>query len=170
LEEHCDPENTTLYVGIDWSEFHRTHAITAGWAPYPVKFPLCERPYMTKKKMLDWVRAEGIEPPEAYAQGMPHNNCLKQGCVRGGQAYWATFLRTDREAYLNTEKEEQDLRDYLDADVTILRDRKGGVSQTVTLREFRLRLEKQPSLFDHDEWGPCGCMVDDRPGALQEAA
>lgn len=160
LEAHCDPETTTLYVGIDWSEVHRIPAIVKGWDPYPVECPMAERPFLDKGAVLDWLKAEGVAPPVAYADGFGHNNCLAQGCVRGGQAYWATMLRERREAYLQTEAQELDLRDFLDKDVAMLRDRTGGTSTPLTLQEFRERIEVQPSPFDKDEWGDCGCFVD----------
>ena len=160
LEANCDPETTTLYVGIDWSETHRIAAIAKGWAPYCVECPLTERPYLDKRAVLDWLAEEGVTPPAGYAEGFGHNNCLAQGCVRGGQAYWANMLRMRREAYLTTETQELDLRDFLEADVAMLRDRTGGTVTPMTLREFRERQEIQPGMFDSDEWGDCGCFVD----------
>lgn len=161
IDTNCDPSTTTLHVGIDWSEVHRMPAIVAGWAPFKVSAPMCERPYMSKAGVIEWLRAEGLEPPRAYADGFPHNNCMDQGCVRGGQAYWRTMLRERRDVYLRTEIEEQDLRDYLGKDVSILRDRVGGASAPITLAAFRTRIERQPELFDHDEWGGCGCFTDE---------
>ena len=43
----------------------------------------------------------------------------------------------------------------------MLKDRTKGVSTPLTLREFRERLEAQPQLFDHEEWGGCGCFTED---------
>jgi hypothetical protein len=168
LDENCDPDTTRLYVGIDWSEVHRMPGIVAGWAPYRVTAPMCERPYRDKAMVLNWCKAEGLRPPRAYAEGFPHNNCLQQGCVRGGQAYWATMLNRRKAAYLESERQEQDLREHLDADVSILRDRTGGASTPMTLREFRERVEAQGS-FDDMEWGGCGCFTD-APDSLEAAA
>jgi 3'-phosphoadenosine 5'-phosphosulfate sulfotransferase (PAPS reductase)/FAD synthetase len=160
LDANRDPADTILHVGIDWSEIHRLPAITNGWKPYKVRAPLCDPPYLSKEQILDWLKAERLHPPKAYAEGFPHNNCLAQGCVRGGQAYWQTLLRQRPDAYAYAESNEQDLRDYLEADVTILKDRRGGDTRPLTLGEFRERLEAQPSLFDGEEWGGCGCFVD----------
>jgi len=44
--------------------------------------------------------------------------------------------------------------------VAILRDRRGGTTRPMTLREFRERIQAQPDLFDADEWGGCGCFTD----------
>lgn len=160
IEANCDPDDTYLFVGIDWSEIHRLPAIEAGWDPYCVIAPLTHPPYVTKEHMLDTLKAEGLALPKAYADGFPHNNCMAQGCVRGGQAYWRNLLRTDRATFLATEAEEEELRVYLDKPVTILRDRVGGASTPVTLKEFRERIERQGELFDDGEWGGCGCFTE----------
>jgi hypothetical protein len=64
-----------LYVGIDWSEAHRTPAIVRGWAPWTVRFPMCDEPYLSKQDMLDAARAAGLAPPRLYELGFSHNNC-----------------------------------------------------------------------------------------------
>lgn len=170
LEANCDPNATVLYVGIDWAETHRIPAITAGWVPYRVEFPMTNRPYLDKLKMIERLKAEGIAPPGDYGVGLPHANCGAQGCVRGGQAYWRTLLRERRDVYLQSEADELDLRDYLQADVSILKDRAGGDTRPLTLKDFRLRLEAAPSLFDEQEWGACGCFTDAEPAGLRKAA
>lgn len=159
MEANCDPDDTTIYVGIDWTEQHRIPSNRAGWAPYRVEFPMCDPPYVDKRQMLEQLDAAGIARPAAYAEGFPHNNCGQQGCVRGGQAYWALMLRARRDAFLRSEEQEQQLREHLGADVAILRDRTGGKVRPMTLREYRERVEARPSLFDSEEWGSCGCFV-----------
>ena len=59
--------------------------------------------------------------------------------------------------YAHHEEEEQSLRAYLDKDVAILRDRRGGQTLPLTLLDFRQSLEKGQAcdLFD---WGGCGCF------------
>jgi len=61
-----------LYVGIDWSEVRRTPAIEHGWAPWTVRFPMCDQPYLSKQDMLDAARAAGLEPPRLYELGFSH--------------------------------------------------------------------------------------------------
>lgn len=158
VEANCDPEATILYVGIDWSETHRLPAVEAGWKPYTVAAPMTERPFMDSHDRLEWAKAEGLKPPRSYAEGFPHSNCLAQGCVRGGQAYWATLLRTRPDVYRKTEADEEALRQHLGADVAMLRDRTGGSVEPLTLATFRERSEAQGS-FDADEWGGCGCFA-----------
>ena len=137
LEKHADPANTVLYVGIDWSEAHRTPPIVAGWAPWTVRFPMCDPPYLTKQDMLDAARAAGLTPPRLYELGFSHNNCGGV-CVRGGQKHWLHLLSVFPDRYAHAEKAEQQLRTQL-GDVAILRERRGGVSRPLTLTELRHR-------------------------------
>jgi hypothetical protein len=161
LETNCDPTDTTVYVGIDWTETHRMPAIVAGWQPYPVRAPLTEPPYHAKSQMVENARRAGLTPPAAYADGFPHANCLDQGCVRGGQAYWERLLRAKPDVFARTEQAEQDIRrTEWGRDAAMLRSRVGGESRPLTLTEFRETLERQPSMFDGDEWGGCGCFTE----------
>lgn len=159
LEDNCPPEDTVVYVGIDWSENHRMNAVRRNYLPYRAEAPLTEPPYLEKQDMLDACREWGVEPPAMYAANYPHANC-GGFCVRAGQAQFRQLLRKNRDRYLFHEAKEQDLRDFLNKDVAILRDRTGGESVPLTLRSFRERIDTQPSLFDQDDWGGCGCFVD----------
>ena len=162
LEANRDPSDTVLYVGIDWTETHRIPAIVNGWQPYTVEAPLTGPPYHAKGQMIAEAQQAGLAPPKAYADGFPHANCLNQGCVRGGQAYWHQLLRLKPEVFASTEAEEQAVRETdWGKDAAMLRSRVGGVSTPLTLREFRERLERQPSFFDGDEWGGCGCFTEE---------
>ncbi|MET7396299.1 hypothetical protein ABZS66_22740 [Dactylosporangium sp. NPDC005572] len=139
LREHTDPASTVLYVGIDWTELRRTYAIEAGWRPWPVKFPMCDPPLLSKEDMLAECRRLGIEPPRLYGLGFSHNNCGGV-CVRAGQRQWLHLLRVFPDRFHAAERHEQQLRDQL-GDVAILRERRGGISRPLTLRELRRRHE-----------------------------
>lgn len=155
--EHFDPAETVVYLGYDWTEPHRVDAAQGHWAPWTVDCPLTRPPYLWKQQILDLFRERGIEPPVLYKQGFQHANC-SGGCVRGGQAQWSLLLQVNRAEYLDWEREENETRDLLGKDVSILRDRTGGEVKALPLAEFRERLERQPSLFDADDWGACGCF------------
>lgn len=160
IEDRFDPETTVVYLGFDWTEMHRLDAAVPHWAPWTISAPLCERPYLSKPDLLGLFRQRGIEPPRLYSQGFTHANC-GGACVRGGQAQWANLLRVNRPRYMDWEADEQRIRDSLGKNVTILRDRtaKTGASATrpLSLAQFRARLDSQPSMFDPDDWGACGC-------------
>ena len=161
LETNCDPASTTLYVGIDWSETHRIPGIVKGWAPWHVEFPLTQPPYTSKGQIEDDLRARGIEMPRLNRLGFPHNNC-GGACVRGGQAQWVQLLRAFPDRYAAKEAHEDKMRALLGADVSILKDRTGGVSKPLPLTVLRRRVENpaQGDLFDDLDWGGCGCLTD----------
>jgi hypothetical protein len=158
LEEHRDPADTIVYLGIDWTEAHRMTRAAGHWAPWRALAPLCDEPYLDKADHLAELEARGIRPPRLYRLGFPHNNC-GGFCIKAGQAHFELLLRTMPDRYAEHEAAELDLRDYLDADVAILRDRTGGHTTPLTLRDFRERLEAQPALFDDAEFGGCGCFT-----------
>ena len=162
LLANCDPDTTTVYVGISWDEVHRLPAIERAYEAigFKAKAPLCDPPYMDKQQMLDACRAAELEPPRAYTLGFPHNNC-GGFCVRAGQAQFRLLLQQNRDRYLFHEGKEQELRDYLGKDVTILKEVVNGQPVPLSLTAFRERQDRQPGLFDFDEFdfGGCGCFV-----------
>jgi hypothetical protein len=76
LSQHADPADTILYVGLDWPEPQREPAITRGWAPWTVRYPMREPPHLSKQDMLDWCTRLGVQPPRLYELGFGHNNFL----------------------------------------------------------------------------------------------
>lgn len=160
LNANCDPADTVVYVGIDWTEIHRMAAVEKNYDPYRVAAPLCEPPYTGKDEVLTALRDRGIEPPRLYGLGFSHANC-GGFCVRGGQGHFKHLLEVFPDRYRYHEEQEQALREYLGKDVAILRDRRGGRVRPMTLREFRERI--QGDLIDVDELdvGGCGCFTDD---------
>jgi len=159
IDENCDPDSTTLYIGIDWSEIHRLPAVERGWAPFKIVAPLCERPYLSKDDVLAELRAAGLPVPVAYTEGFPHNNCMEQGCVRGGQAYWRHLLRMRPEVFRATEEREREMGEFLGRPVTMLKETVDGDVRGLSLAQLRERVETQPELLDGLEWGGCGCFV-----------
>ena len=127
------------------------------------KCPLTEPPHLWKQQILDLFRERGIEPPRLYGYGFQHANC-GGGCVRGGQAQWSLLLQVNRPATWSGKPRRRRPRDMLGKDVSILRDRTGGTTTALSLRSFRERIERQPSMFDEDDWGACGCFMDGSPG------
>ena len=166
--EHFESADCITYLGYDWTEPHRVKAAEKHWAPWIVKCPLTARPYQWKEQIADGWRERGIEPPRLYAQGFSHANC-GGACVRGGQAQWALLLRVNRPLYLDWEAEEDVSRAELGKDVSILRDRTGGVTRSLPLAEFRERIDRQPSLFDEDDAGACGCFLPEDDEAVTGA-
>lgn len=156
VDENCDPRQTTVYLGIDWSEVHRAERYERYWHPYAVECPLTEKPYLDKKQMIEWAEREGLPRQRLYEMGFHHANC-GGGCVKAGQAQFELLLRQMPDRYAWWEENERQIRKELGKDIAILRDRRYNPPRPLTLEAFRLRLEAQPELFDVDEWGACDC-------------
>lgn len=156
MDDTFNPADSIVYLGFDWTEAHRLDAARPHWVPWTISAPLVQPPYLHKSELLDLWRRRGIEPPRLYAQGFAHANC-GGACVRGGQAQWQNLLRVNRPRYLEWEAEEEQTRSMLGKDVAILRDRSDGELSPLTLTSFRERLDRQPSMFDAEDVGPCGC-------------
>lgn len=158
LKEHYKPSECVLYLGIDWTEIHRTNAITNNYKPYKVEYPMCEKPYLIKSEMLETLKKDGIEIPRLYKLGFSHNNC-KGFCFKGGLGHYKLLLEKDRTLYLECENKEQMLRQKIGKDVAILK-RQG---KPFTLRQLRELVDNKPeqlSLFECRDIGGCGCFVD----------
>lgn len=158
VAENTDPDDTTLYIGIDWTETHRIEANRAGWAPWRVEYPLTEPPLFDKDHWIAEARKAGLEPVEMYELGFAHANCGGT-CVKAGQGQWAKVLEVFPERYAYAEMREERLRQKLGKDVSILRDRRGGTTKPMTLQVFRNRIEAKQAI-DTDDIGGCGCFTE----------
>lgn len=155
MEENCDFNDTILYVGISWDE-GRIDEIRARWLPWIVEAPMCEAPLWSKCDMIREANMLKLPLSEAYTDGFPHDNC-GGGCIKAGQAQFALLHKIRPAVYAEWERNEQGVRDHLQKDVSILRDRRGGTTKPMTLATFRGRIENGD--YDKHEWGGCGCGV-----------
>jgi Fe-S-cluster containining protein len=120
---------------------------------------MCEEPYVTKDEMLEELASLGIEIPRLYKMGFSHNNC-GGFCVRAGQGHFANLFKHLEERYQFHENKEQELREYLGKDVSILRRQRNGVKSRLTLRQLREELEQdRTEQIDFEDIGGCGCFV-----------
>lgn len=158
VAENTDPEEATLYIGIDWTEVHRIPGNRAGWAPWRVEYPLTEPPLRDKDHWLAEARRLGLEPTRMYGMGFAHANC-GGGCVKAGQGQWAKVLELFPERYAYHEMREQQWRAKIGKDVAILRDRRGGTTKPLTLKALRERIEAAEPV-DADDIGGCGCFTE----------
>lgn len=164
ITENFKPDECILYLGIDWTEMHRTAAPVKNWAPYTVKFPMCEEPYLTKIEMLEMLDKTGIKRPRLYEMGFAHNNC-GGFCVRAGQGHFAKLLEMMPERYAYHEQKEEEMRQYLGKDVSILKRIRNGVRENLTLRQLREDIESRREEIDMLDIGGCGCFVQDEDDA-----
>lgn len=160
INNNCDPESSIIYVGIDWSEIHRMPAIVEGYKPFVAKAPLTEPPYLDKAQLIEWARSEGLKTPRLYDLGFAHNNC-GGGCVRAGHGQFKKLYQIMPERYKVWEEKENEMRSYLDKDVSILNKVVNGEKQPFTLTQLRHELDQQPMLIDDYDIGGCNCFIDE---------
>jgi len=160
LDANCDPLETVVYVGIDWSETHRLPAIVRNYLPYKAEAPLTLPPYLDKNELIAWAKREGITTPRLYDLGFSHNNC-GGGCVRAGQGQFKKLLDVMPERFATWEAEEEKMRMFLDKDVAILNEVVAGVKRPLPLVELRRRAESEPKQIDMFDIGGCGCFFED---------
>ncbi len=157
IEEHFTPEATIIYLGIDWTEQARLDRARPRWEPWRLEAPLTTAT-VTKDELLADAKARGLPTQRLYTLGLPHANC-GGGCVKAGKGHFTKLLQVMPARFKEWETNEAGLIDFLDRDVSILRDTDGS---TLTLAELRRRVELQPSLNLEweDDLGGCGCAID----------
>lgn len=156
------PEAQRVLVGIDVTEIHRLADIEANWKPYEAVAPLTDKPLLWKPQLLRMLGERGIRAPRMYGLGFAHANC--PACVKGGQSHWRRLYHVWRERYLYAEQKEREIREKLSADVSILKDRTGGETRTLTLERYRVEVLEnsngQLDLFAEIDEGGCACFTD----------
>ena len=135
LDEHADPDDTVLYVGLDWAEPKRKPGVVHGWSPWRVEFPMCDPPLLSKQDMLDACLARGVARPGSTSWVSATTDCGGQ-CVRAGQKHWLHLLSMFPDRFAQAEQQEQQMRELL-GDVAILKRRRAGVSYPLTLTQLR---------------------------------
>ncbi|MGD2353374.1 hypothetical protein ACP8H2_16975 [Bacillus subtilis] len=159
IKENYSPDECILYLGIDWTEEHRTKAPRKNWHPYRVEFPMCEEPYITKEEMLRELEQLGIETPRLYKMGFAHNNC-GGFCCRAGQGHFANLLKQLPERFAEYESKEEEMRQFLGKDVAMMKKTKNKETFPYTLRQLREDIEAKQKI-DMTDIGGCGCFVTD---------
>lgn len=160
---NCWEMDSIIYVGLDWTEEHRLRRLREDKPHWRIEAPMTEEPIWDKCRMTAETEALGIDIPRLYRLGFPHNNCGGR-CVRAGISHFVHLLAVLPEAFLEWEREELACQeDFLKRGIssnwfTILKDRRGGVTKPMTLRQLRERVEAG-ELLDKDDWGGCGCGV-----------
>lgn len=161
VRERFAPGEATIYLGIDQAEAHRSIGASNRWAPYVVEFPLMDPPALTKCQVFKMLADRGIARPNLYNLSFGHNNCFG-ACVKAGLGHWAHLLRMLPDVYAHWEAKEQEFRRFIGKDVAILRDRQGGHTRPLTLKEFRERLQRgDVKGLDLFQKGGCGCFGED---------
>jgi 3'-phosphoadenosine 5'-phosphosulfate sulfotransferase (PAPS reductase)/FAD synthetase len=152
-------EKAILYLGFDWTEEHRLADIRREKPGFKIEAPMQWDPIWDKCKMRTEAEALGLPEQKLYKLGFPHNNCGGR-CVRAGISHWVHLYRMLPARFLEWEFEEQttmeDFRRRGIEPLTMLKDRRGGETKNLSLRDLRLRIEAGEK-FDRNDWGGCGC-------------
>jgi hypothetical protein len=158
LRTHYAPNECICLLGMDFCqrEANRLADNQVRCAPYQVDAPLFWEPVLDKDMAKLMALRHGLRLPRLYELGFQHNNC-GGFCVKAGHAHFAHLYRTLPERYAYHEQQEEDLRQYLDKDIAILRDRQGGTTKPLTLRQLRKRLEENLELDFPDADAPSAC-------------
>ena len=153
------PDECRIYLGFDWTEMHRLERAQKAWLPYIVDAPLCYKPYIDKRDMKRLLKDDDIELPYLYTMGLEHNNC-SGFCIKAGIGHYVTVLQNMPERYAEFERKEQEIRDFIGKDVTVLRRTRNGVKTNITLADLRKEYEAGRLLQD-ELWdvGGCGCFI-----------
>ena len=152
-KNYPDPEGCRLYLGLNHDEEHRLTRSKRYWLPYQVESPLMEPPFLGKDDMISQLRELGILVPELYEVGVPTQQLRR--VLHQSRSPLSESTPVFPEKVQECEEKEQEMRDLLGQDVTILREQVKGEKRTLTLKVLRERELKDCDLFD---WGGCGCF------------
>jgi hypothetical protein len=175
LAQNRDPQQTVVYIGLDWTERHRFEGQPNAKPPraglrdrmaekgWRYEAPLAyEAPFLTKPQLIETTRARGIAEPRLYTLGFAHNNC-GGFCIKAGKAHFERLLRAIPRRYAYHEANETRMRGEL-GDVSILRDefsidgQRG--SHPLSMQAFRERIlgGNQLDMFENLDEGGCACF------------
>jgi len=152
-------EKASLSLGFDWNEPHRIEAMRKEHPTWEIRAPMQEEPIWDKCKMEREAENLGLRVSSAYKLGLPHDNCGGQ-CVRAGISHWVHLLNVRPDAFAEWEQDEWDTAAYIHSEggepLSMLKDRRGGETKNLYLRDLRARVESGEK-FDRFDWGGCGC-------------
>jgi hypothetical protein len=159
-QQNAFKPSATVVIGFDWNESHRLKALQQAYPSWSIWAPMIDEPIWDKCRMIRETEALGIAIPRLYGLGFPHNNC-GGACVAAGISHFVHLYHTLPDVYATWDREEQDTQaDFrsrgVDDSFTILKDRRGGITRSLSLKELRTRIDAGEK-FDRFEWGGCGC-------------
>lgn len=150
------PDECVIHIGFGWDEIHRLERSRRHWNPYRVDAMMTEAPYLMKDEMMGVVQSSGIQIPRLYDLGFSHNNC-GGGCVKAGIGHFTMLLDKLPDVFEKWERGEQEIREYLGKNVSMLTRTRRGVKHPFTLQQLRTQRESltKSELCDI---GGCGCF------------
>jgi hypothetical protein len=149
-----------LILGLYLDERDRLDRAAKKWSPRTVRSLLIEQKW-TPRDVRALFSDIGIAEPRLYGLGFPHNNCGGM-CVRAGQAQFASLLHHFPERYKAHERAQLKAMKAIGPTAGgFIRVTKNKTTEYLTMREFRLRVERGELSPNTYEFGGCGCFIDD---------
>lgn len=100
-----------------------------------------------------------------YSSGVGSWAAAKRVAEKYGTDNLTLLFADTKDVYLHHEGKEQEFRKAIARDdIAILREQVNGIQSTVSLEEFRKRIESEPkqlNLFDSEALGGCGCFINE---------
>ena len=118
--------------------------------------PLLDAPILGSCAQVNLVESWGYPKQVLYEKGYPHNNC-GGACVLAGISQFVGLLSDFPERYSYHEKKEKEF--FEKTGYPILRNRRGGKTQPMTLSELRLRVESGDTEGLREFRSTCSCMT-----------
>lgn len=160
-------EDATVVMGFDWTEGHRVSHLQQEHPTWRISAPMTDEPIWDKCKIITESVKLGLPEQTLYKLGFPHNNCGGT-CVRGGITHWVHVHKHRPKKFAQWESDElATIENFATRGIqpwSILKDRRGGETNLLTLQMLRHRIESGEK-FSTMEWGGCGCG-----GATKEVA
>lgn len=149
LKELGSPKSITVYLGMDTAEPSRIARTTSLWQSqgYSIDFPLTWP--IAAPTQGDWylknIKSYGIAYPAIYdiMGASAHGNC-KGACVKAGIGHWIELLERRPEIYQWAESEESEWQREIGKSHTILKRKRNGQSENISLKALREEWESQP--------------------------
>jgi hypothetical protein len=177
ITEHFSPLDTSIAVGIDWTEEHRYIRAVPLSLPFQLIAPLVDFSIDKVSYGKKVLQQTGIQESSAYLAGFDHDNC-GGFCVKAGLGHFSKLLQLDREKYLWHEKQQEKLFRKI-GQHPFLRKVINNKQYYISLREYRFYIENgeltvngqtvinetnQLTLFqriteDELDIGGCGCGI-----------
>ena len=157
IKDSFKHDEVEVHLGIDFSEVHRIKNVQERMLPYVYRSTLIENGKIVPK---DYSEKFGITRPRLYDWKLGHNNC-GGFCVKAGLGHYRNLYQANQDRYKRFEILEQDVYDHIGKKHPFLKKTKKGVTDYITLQEYRLNYLESDSVTEDEklEFGGCGCAI-----------
>ena len=157
IKKNFKPDQCVIYLGFDQDEPNRINKARNNWEPYKLAFPIAEQPWLFEEAK-NFLAANNIQIPDLYTKGFAHNNC-GGFCVKQGQKGYANLLHQLPERFDQFAAMEQDVYNYIGKKHPFIKKQTDGVTQFLTLDDFKTQQETSPDQEIDLTDASCSCFV-----------